>query len=92
MIRPHRARSMRLAARLATRKAPVRLASRTRVKSSSFIMQQEGVGVRPGGVDQDLDRPELLLDRGEGGVDRLGVGDVARTGKQPGFVGSLGCR
>ena len=43
MIRPRRSRSMPLAARLASRKEPVRLVSMTDDQSSSRHPQQQGV-------------------------------------------------
>ena len=77
MIRPRRSRSMPLAARLASRKEPVRLVSITDDQSSSDIRSTQGVGGDAGVGDQHLDRAVGRLDLGEGGLDRGGVGDVA---------------
>ena len=61
----------------------MRLASSTPVKSSSLMRSTSMSAVMPALDDEHLDRAELLLDRGERGVDLVGVGDVARHAEQP---------
>ena len=53
----------------------------TIVKSSSRHAQQQRVARDAGVGDDDLDRAELRLDLGEGGVDRCGIGHVGADGE-----------
>ena len=82
MMRPQRARIILATARLATRKAPVRLASRTEVKSSSLMRSTSLSRVMPALDTSTSTGPSASSTAREGGVDLGGVGDVARHGEQ----------
>ena len=79
--RPRFIRSMPLLARLATRKEPTRLVCEHRVEVVVGHPQQQRVPGDPGVGDQHLHRALVLLHRGEGRVEGVGVGDVGPYGE-----------
>ena len=83
-MRPQRPRSIFVAARLATRQAPLRLVSTTRLNCSSLIRMISVSSVMPALATSTSTGSELVLDRRERRVDRGGVGDVAGDPEQAG--------
>ena len=83
MIRPRRSRSMPLAARLASRKVPVRLVSMTDDQSSSDIRSSSVSAVIPALATSTSTGPVRGLDLDERRLDGGGVGDVAAHVERP---------
>ena len=81
-MRPHRARSIARLARLATRNAPVRLASMTRVNWSSVMRMSSVSSVMPALATRTSTGTLVRLDLFERPVDRIGVGDIAFDAEQ----------
>jgi hypothetical protein len=87
MIRPQRARSMRFAARFVTRNAPVRLASMTEVKSSSFIISRSVSALAPAALTSTSTGPSSSSTWVKAASTVSASVRSQRTGNRPGSSG-----
>ena len=75
-MRPHPAASMSGTAAWTHEKVPVRFTAMMRSQLSRVMSTERRERLDAGAGDEDADGPELAADLGDGGVDRVAVGDV----------------